>query len=208
MLMNGSPTGENMMSRGLPAGVVPLDIRRHHIEDGPTRTDKSRPQRWEVYDSTTRPTLVRELVVEESAPAPEVGEAVPEEVEAVPAPTSAPAPRATTTPKPNGKTPRKFEYLEALRGRVGSGDHQITRAECVALVMLGTYASADLTSARPGHARLAEDLGYTGSNAQRSVRELLASLARKGYVVITHHGTNVVGNVAAEYRLTLPEWEE
>ena len=90
---------------------------------------------------------------------------------------------------------------------MGSGEHLITRAEYVALVMLGTYASADLTSARPGHARMAEDLGYAGTNAQRSVRELLGSLIRKGYVVITHHGTNIVGNVAAEYRLTLPEWE-
>lgn len=185
MLRNGSPSGENTTGRGLPAGVVPWDAERHPPSAGPN----GETQTWEWADKDRG--LVREL---ESAPAP--------------APSSTPPPRPATTRKPGRKTPRKFEYLEALRGRVGSGDHRITRAEYVALVMLGTYASADLTSARPGHARLADDLGYAGSNAQRSVRELLASLTRKGYVVITHHGTNVVGNVAAEYRLTLPEWED
>ena len=29
----------------------------------------------------------------------------------------------------------------------------------------------------------------------------------KGYAVITHEGTGIVGNVATVYRLTLPEWE-
>lgn len=189
MLRNGSPSGENTTGRGLPAGLVPWDAERHPASAGPTAAQTGAAQTWEWADKDQG--LVREL---ESAPAP--------------APRTAPPPRPAATPKPSGKTPRKFEYLEALRGRVGSGDHQITRAEYVALVMLGTYASADLTSARPGHARLAEDLGYTGSNAQRSVRELLQSLIRKGYIVVTHHGTNIVGNVASEYRLTLPEWEK
>ncbi|MEY8655208.1 hypothetical protein [Brachybacterium paraconglomeratum] len=112
-----------------------------------------------------------------------------------------------STPPPRGKTPRKFEHLEALRGRAGNGDHHLIRAEYVALVMLSTYAGKDLTSARPGHARLAADLGYAGSNAQCTVRNLLASLLRNGYIVITHKGTNVVGNVATEYRLARPEWK-
>lgn len=181
MLLNGSPAGENMTGRGLPAGVVPWDSERHPASAGPNGD----AQTWEWVDKDHG--LVCEL-----------GSAL------APAPRSKPPERPATTPRPSGKTPRKFEYLEALRGRIGDGDHQITRPEYVALVMLGTYASADLTSARPGHARLAEDLGYTGADPQRMVRRLLASLARKGYVVITHHGTNVVGNVAAEYRLTLP----
>lgn len=189
MLRNGSPTGENVTGRGFPAGVVPWDAGRHPASAGPTAAQTGEAQTWEWADKDRG--LVREL---EPVPAP--------------APSSTPPPRPATTRNPGRKTPRKFEYLEALRGRVGNGDRQITRAEYVALVMLGTYADADLTSARPGHARLADDLGYTGNNAQRSVRELLGSLTRKGYVVITHHGTNIVGNVATEYRLTLPEWEE
>lgn len=184
MLINGSPIGENVTSRGLPAGVVPWDSERHPPSAGPN----GEAQTWEWADKDRE--LVREL---EPAPAP--------------ASKSAPPPRPATTPKQSGKTPRKFEYREALRGRIGDGDDQITRPEFVALAMLETYASADLTSARPGHARLAEDLGYVGTDPQRMVRRLLASLTRKGYVVVTHHGTNIVGNVATEYRLTLPEWE-
>jgi len=182
MLRNGSPAGANTESRGLPAGVVPWDSDRHPPSAGPNGD----AQTWEWVDKD------RELVRELGSP---------------PAPMSTPSPRPATTPRPSGKTPRKFQYREALRGRIGDRDDQITRPEFVALAMLETYADADLTSARPGHARLAEDLGYTGADPQRIVRRLLASLTQKGYIVVTHHGTNVVGNVAAEYRLTLPEWE-
>lgn len=185
MLINGSPAGENTESRGLPAGVMPWASERHPASSGPNR-ERGAVQTWEWVDKD------RELVRELGSPT---------------APTSTPSPRPATTPRPSGKTPRKFEFREALRGRIGDGDQQITRPEFVALAMLETYANADLTSARPGHARLAEDLGYTGADPQRIVRRLLASLIRKGYIVVTHHGTNVVGNVAAEYRLTLPEWE-
>lgn len=190
MLRNGSPSGENTTGRGLPAGVVPWDAERHPASAGPTAAQTGAVQTWEWADKDRE--LVRELEPV-SIPAP--------------APRSTPPPRPASTPKPSGKTPRKFEYREALRGRVGDGDDQITRPEFVALAMLETYASAELTSARPGHARLAEDLGYTGTDPQRMVRRLLASLTRKGYVVVMHHGTNIVGNVATEYRLTLPEWE-
>lgn len=186
MLRNGSPTGENVTGRGLPAGVVPWDAERHPASAGPNR-EPGAVQTWEWADKGRE--HVRELVPS-PAPAP-----------------AAPKRKTATAPKPSGKTPRKFEYREALRGRIGDGDHQITRPEFVALAMLETYASADLSGARPGHARLAEDLGYTGADPQRMVRRLLASLTRKGYLVVTHHGTNIVGNVATEYRLTLPEWE-
>lgn len=62
-------------------------------------------------------------------------------------------------------------------------------------------------SDRSSRARLADDLGRAGGNAKRSLPELLHSLIHKGYAVITHEGTGIVGNVATVYRLTLPEWE-
>ena len=203
MLRNGSPAGANVYDtewNGRPARIVNRDVHRHL----PATEGNS----WDTYPERGDGWLVLEY-----AP-PVATEAVREvEVSAPPEParvSPAPAPERTgaaTIPRPSDGVPYKFQHLEALRGRVGNGDRQITRAEYVALVMLGTYANADLAGARQGHARLADDLGYTGSNAKRSVRELLASLTRKGYVVITHHGTNIVGNVATEYRLTLPEWE-
>lgn len=196
MLRNGSPDGANVYNtewNGRPARIVQRDHHRH--------VPATEGDGWDVHPEGDGWRII------EYAPTgtPEV-EATPEPSPVSPAPTPERV-EAATTPRPTGKTPRKFEFREALRGRIGEGDQQITRPEFVALAMLETYASADLTSARPGHSRLAEDLGYAGTDPQRVVRRLLASLTRKGYVVITHHGTNIVGNVATEYRLTLPESE-
>lgn len=201
MLRNGSPTGANVYDtewNGRPARIVDRDHHRH--------LPATEGDAWDTYPEKGDGWLVLEYAPTVTPAAP-VAAAPAAEVEPEPA-APAPAPRveAVTTPRPSGRTPRKFEFREALRGRIGDGDDQITRPEFVALAMLETYASADLTSARPGHARLAEDLGYAGTDPQRVVRRLLASLTRKGYLVITHHGTNIVGNVATEYRLTLPEW--
>lgn len=232
MLRNGSPAGENTESRGLPAGVVPLNIHRHRIEDGPTRSDKSRPQRWEVFDSTTRPTLVRELEVEESAPAPEAEpepapapvvevepepEPVPErerepepapEVEAEPE--SAPAPEAEPEalrvyiPKSDGKVWPKMLYAEAL----AAGCPDLTDAEYRLLMAMWKYAdNRTLRGVRPGHAALAEQVGLSGKSGRDKVRTRISSLLRKGYLVRTREGRSTPTKVTAEYRLTLPKRE-
>lgn len=189
MSMTGSPTRESTKGQGVPGGTVRWDAERHPASAGPNRGPGG-VQTWEWADRDRG--HVRELNVSR-APAAQTAQ-VPK--------------RASSSRSSKTTTPKKFEYLEALRGRVGEDGDKISRAEYVALVMLSTYASADLSSARPGHARLAEDLGYAGTERQRTVRRLLTSLTRKSYLVITHHGTNIVGNVATEYRLTLPEWEE
>lgn len=220
MPKNGSPSGANVTTEALPPGVIPWDAERHPANRGPNYDPELGPQLWAWHDKgRSLVTELADLGMSTRAIAPTVGadqKTVSNDLRSVEeASSTATEPRPITgregktysAPPPRGKTPRKFEHLEALRGRVGNGDHQLTRAEYVALVMLSTYASRDLTGARPGHARLAADLGYAGGNAQRSVRNLLASLLRKGYIVITHKGTNIVGNVATEYRLVLPEWE-
>lgn len=197
MLTNGSPAGANVYDidwNGRPARIVDRDHHRH--------VPATEGDGWDVHPEGNGWRIIEYAPV--ATPAPEV-ETTPEPAPVSPAP-APPRAEAATTPRPRGKTPRKFEFREALRGRIGSGDHQITRPEYVALGMLETYANADLTNAHPGHARLAEDLGYTGANAQRTVRELLASLARKGYVVVTRKGSSIGGNVPTVYRLTLPEW--
>ncbi|MBK0332507.1 hypothetical protein I8D64_13990 [Brachybacterium sp. MASK1Z-5] len=102
---------------------------------------------------------------------------------------------------PSGK-PSKFQYLEALRDA-----HDLTHAEFHLLTVLLTYADADLSNGRPGHARLAAHMGYGGGDP-RQVRKLLDSLERKGYVEVQEPGTNTGSRRAATYRLVLPIREE
>lgn len=103
-------------------------------------------------------------------------------------------------------TPRadKFAYHKALRGRFGKG-RELTETEYIVLSVLWDYADADLSNARPGNTRLAQDLGYSGPHAARTAGAHVKSLERKRFAVCTRRSGG--RGSAATYRLTLPEWE-
>lgn len=182
---------------GLSGNGIPQPFQRpEQVEREQGRDEHGRADREAV-------AALDEFLAE---PAPEVAP------EATVPPTPRPAKSAGTilsgpTVNPGEGELRKFEFEKGLRGRIGDGDGQMSRAEYAALVMLATYASGDLTGASPGHVRLARDLGYSGSDPARVVRELIRSLKRKGYLVQTRGGRNLRGSVSSEYRLKLPEWE-
>lgn len=98
----------------------------------------------------------------------------------------------------------KMAYLKALHGRVGPGG-ELEHREHTALMFMWNYVDDDLTNARPGNTRLAEDMGYSGADAVRSARTVLRTLERKRFLVLTHRSKGR-GNMNV-YRLTLPEWE-
>lgn len=184
MTAHRSPAGE---SRQL-GPVVPHDHQAHR----PAEHEIS----WLKTDSAGNPdpfgSFAREIVQVDEIPTER-------------APTPAGSEKTTTSSRTSSAKPAKFGYLQALRGRLGDGPGDLTRAEFAVLVMLWTYSSADLTEARPGHARLAADLGYTGSSASKTVGRLTRSLERKRYLLVARRGSNVRGNSATSYTLTLPE---
>lgn len=131
---------------------------------------------------------------------PTVVQHEPEERPAVPASApTAPAPRRAKG------APRKLEYAETLAG----GRPDLTDAEYRLLMAMWRYAdNTTLGDIFPGHARLAEHVGLAPTKNNRdSVGRRIGSLIRKGYVVKVREGTTVPHRRAAEYRLTLPEWE-
>lgn len=77
-----------------------------------------------------------------------------------------------------------------------------TRSRLAVLLILGTYANADGTSARPGLATLAEDCGVSVTVAQRAIRWALSegwlTQVRRG------HRRGDGSTTASEYRLTIP----
>lgn len=89
----------------------------------------------------------------------------------------------------------KLDYQKRLRGA------GLNPTEYMVLNMMLCYANADLTNARPGHMRLAEDTGLD----ERTVRRVVARLTEKGYLVLSLQGGNLIGRgMANVYMLTLP----
>lgn len=99
----------------------------------------------------------------------------------------------------------KFAWLRALAGRP-----DLTPKEFQVLTLLGNYAGGNLDRAFPGSLQLANDacIGGNDESKKRAVRKHLRELAKKGYIVKTREGSSVGQNRAAEYRVTVPEWEE
>lgn len=194
MTQHSSPTGASTTK----GRTVPYDREKHPPD---------------LYRITWEPTPDHEFgapfrrVIELEPTTSTTPTFTPEELEQVPSflREGLEAEASTPSPKNDGKVPRKFEYLEALRGRIGKGPTSLTLPEYATLVTLYSYADSDLTNARPGHARLASDLSYSGPNATRTTRRLTSSLEKKGYLVVTKKGTSIGGNAATTYRLTLPK---
>jgi hypothetical protein len=89
----------------------------------------------------------------------------------------------------------KLDYQKRLRGA------GLTPTEYMVLVTMLGYANADLSNARPGHSRVAEDTALD----ERTVRRVVGRLADKGYLMLSLQGGNVVGRgMANVYMLTLP----
>lgn len=203
MTEQGSPAGESTKQGGT---VVPFDRDKHRPE--------GRGSTWEV--AKMNPTTDHPALVVELEPTTARGrQLTAAELERLPpffaeAPATAnPTTTETTSRTDQNRAPskalRKFDYLVELRGRIGKGEQDLTPAEFAALVMLHTYADADLNNARPGHGRLAADLGYTGDSAKKTVGKLTRSLEAKGYLLVTRKGSNRGGNLATTYTLTLPK---
>lgn len=201
MTDQGSPViGESIEHRGRKAVVVELDLEGRHAQE-------TFGIEWDMIPSPVGPSRYVDYLPEESGaeevpePEEEPAPAVAEEATAVPASTpETPAPR-----RANG-VPRKLVYAEAL----AAGRDDLTDAEFRLLMAMWKYANNNtLGDVRPGHARLAEQVGLAPSKSNRdNVRKRIGSLIRKGYVVKVREGTTVPHRRAAEYRLTLPEWEE
>ena len=180
--------------------VTPWDRTKHRPE--------LRGTTWEplkMNDLTGRPELVLELSAE--ADAGELPEFLREALEAEGQVTETESEHSPARKPTAGERGLKFRYPKELRGRVGRGPGKLTPTEFAALMMLHSYADPDLSNARPGHVRLAEDLGYSGRHATRTVRELVSSLETKGFLVVTRRGSNGSTPVATTYRLSLPEWD-
>ncbi|MEE1651827.1 helix-turn-helix domain-containing protein [Brachybacterium sp. J144] len=192
MTATGSPaTGaSNRHSTG-----VPFDGAKHRPE--------LRGESWEplkMDEVSGRPVLVAEL-------SPESGdEELPDflrnaiEAEEAAATSSEPA------SGPMSAVPRKLLYAEAL----AAGRPDLTDAEFRLLMAMWKYAdNTTLGDIFPGHARLVEQLGLAPTKSNKdNIGKRIASLIRKGYVVKVREGTTVPHRRAAEYRLTLPEWEQ
>lgn len=200
MTATGSPViGESIEHRGRKAVVVELDLEGRH-------TQETFGIEWDMIPSPVGPSRYVDYLPEESGaeevpePEEEPAPAVAEEATAVPASTpETPAPR-----RANG-VPRKLVYAEAL----AAGRDDLTDAEYRLLMAMWQYANnTTLGDIFPGHARLAEQVGLTRTKNNRdSVGRRIGSLIRKGYVVKVREGAAVPHRRAAEYRLTLPEWE-
>lgn len=108
-------------------------------------------------------------------------------------------------PEPSSRVPRKLLYAEAL----AAGRPDLTGAEYRLLMAMWKYANnSTLGDIFPGHTRLAEQVGLSGKSGRDKVRARIGSLIRKGYVIKLRDGSSVSTRRAAEYRLTLPEWEQ
>lgn len=111
--------------------------------------------------------------------------------------------KPTTGRDQSNPPPRKLIYAELL-----TEDRDLTNAEYRMLMAMWKYAdSKTLGNVRPGHAVLAEQIGRPGKSGRDAVGERIASLIEKGYVVKVREGRTRPYRQAAEYRLTLPEWE-
>lgn len=205
MTATGSPRiGESIEHRGRSAVVVELDLEGRHTQEtfgiewdmitssaGPSRYVDYLPEMAPIHDET--PEL-------EAEPAPAV---VQREESPARIPASAPSAPAS---RPAKSPPRKLVYAEAL----AAGRDDLTDAEFRLLMAMWKYANnRTLADVRPGHARLAEQLGLAPTKSSRNnVGQRIGSLIRKGYVVKLREGTAIPHRQAAEYRLTLPEWKE
>lgn len=109
-------------------------------------------------------------------------------------------------PKVPSGVPRKLLYAEVL----AAGRPDLTDAEYRLLMAMWKYAdNTTLGDIYPGHARLVEQVGLAPTKNNRdSIGRRISSLIQKGYVVRVREGATVPRRRAAEYRLTLPEWEE
>lgn len=107
--------------------------------------------------------------------------------------------------KPRKGAPRKLIYGEAIQ--LGRAD--LSDSEHRLLMAMWRYADNEkLDGIWPSHTRLAEmvNLKPTKSNLD-NLRMRIRSLEVKGYIVKVSDGRTVPTRRAAEYRLTLPEWE-
>lgn len=97
-------------------------------------------------------------------------------------------------------TPRKYDYFDAVSERSG----MLTPAEHRMLMKFWRHSDGNLRNARPSRATVAKHMGWGGRHALTEVSKMIATLVRKGFMVQTSPGTNLGGNRAAVYRLTLP----
>lgn len=179
--------------------VVPWDRAKHR----PELRDKT----WDMYEmdpETTCPITVVELTpsaVNDELPY-FLREALEREaLEAEKRGRTADAP----TWKATGKAPKKLLYAE----EVADGRPELTPAEYRLLMAMWRYAdNSTLGGIFPGHSRLAAQVGLSGKSGRDTVRTRIGSLIRKGYLVKVRDGRTVPTRLAAEYRLTLPEWEQ
>lgn len=217
-----------MTEQGSPAGVSTRRLRRVWYD--PTEHPSNMLGiTWEVpedYDSTSHLQWVNEL---EPEPTTTQGRRLTaEELERLPSffaeapatgkPTTSETASATTSRTVQSKAkpttgrdqsnppPRKLLYAEVL----AAGRHDLTDAEYRLLMAMWKYAdNTTLGDIYPGHARLAEQVGLAPTKNNRdSIGRRISSLIQKGYVVRVREGATVPRRRAAEYRLTLPEWEE
>lgn len=89
----------------------------------------------------------------------------------------------------------KLEWLAGLRGA------DLTHAEFRVLVMLSTFAAADLTNAYPSRRTLAEAAGV---NDRVLIRDLLPALEDKGWIRCTERGGNQTGKGRANVWMIQP----
>lgn len=201
MLRNGSPATSQESTSFRSGDPEFRDSERHPPGNGPG----SDIPIWDWLDKgadTVRLLPGAELEghdVPAPRPARGPGRTSSSKATAEPREAKAPASQRSAT---SSRVPRKFEWLEALRGR-----SNLSNAAYRVLVNLATYADANLSGARPGNARLASDCGYTGAHTGKTVGKVVQRLIDKGYAVVLRRGTNSRGNLAATYRVTLPEWE-
>lgn len=186
-----------------------LGTRRGYLanRDPEVHLDHLEGVEWEWQGVSKTVVFVAEEVATEPEPV-EVPSPEPELVKVPSAPRVTAEREAAKVPKAeisHGKAWPKLLYAEAL----AKGRPDLTDTEHRLLMAMWLYADNHaLDGIYPGHTALSEQVGLSGKSGRDKVRTRINSLIRKGYVIKVREGRSIPAKVAAEYRLTLPEWEE